>query len=157
MKQYISFLPVQQQDRILSLLLVNCVIELSYLLFKNCIHSLTSGVVFHSFKRAAITPVSNSGDGTIIGNYRPILLTLYSVKYFRGLLENRYPCLLTKKGCSNNTKHGFRSGRSCLSGLLNVFDDVIKMLDGGCFTVDMVYLDFSKGLTKWIMAFSLIN
>ena len=43
---------------------------------------------------------------------------------------------LTRKGHLNNTKHGFRSGRSCLSALL------------GCCTVDMIYLDFSKAFDK---------
>ena len=47
----------------------------------------------------------------------------------------------------DNTQHGFRSGRSCLSALLNVFDDVMQMLDGGC-SIDMVYLDFSKAFDK---------
>ena len=38
-------------------------------------------------------------------------------------------------------------GRSCLSALLNVFDDIMHMLDGGG-SVDMVYLDFSKAFDK---------
>ena len=51
------------------------------------------------------------------------------------------------KGCINSTQHGFRSGRSCLSVLLNVFNDIMHMLDGGS-SVDMVYLDFSKAFDK---------
>ena len=38
----------------------------------------------------------------------------------------------------NSTQHGFRCGRSCLSALLNIFDDIR----------DMVYLDFSKAFDK---------
>ena len=46
-----------------------------------------------------------------------------------------------------NTHHGFRSGRSCLSALMNVFDDLIHMLSSDT-TVDMIYLDFSKAFNK---------
>ena len=54
---------------------------------------------------------------------------------------------LTRRGHLNNTQHGFRSGRSCLSALLSVFDDLMHMLSIDC-TVDMIYLDFSKAFDK---------
>ena len=54
---------------------------------------------------------------------------------------------LTRRGHLNNTQHGFRSGRSCLSALLGVFDDLMYMLSSDC-TVDMIYLDFSKAFDK---------
>ena len=43
----------------------------------------------------------------------------------------------------NNTQHGFRSGRSCLSPLLDVYDNIIHMINNKS-TVDMIYLDFSN-------------
>ena len=49
----------------------------------------------------------------------------------------------------NNTQHGFRSGRSCLSALLDVFDDLMHMLSSDT-TVDMIYL---KAFDKVIMAY----
>ena len=39
----------------------------------------------------------------------------------------------------NETQHGFRGGRSCLSALLDVFDDIMNML-GKDPSVDMVYM-----------------
>ena len=54
---------------------------------------------------------------------------------------------LTRRAHLNNTQHGFRSGRSCLSALLDVFDDLMHMLSSDC-TVDMIYLDFSKAFDK---------
>ena len=36
---------------------------------------------------------------------------------------------------------------SCLSALLNVFDDIMHLMSGGN-TVDMVYLDFAKAFDK---------
>ena len=50
---------------------------------------------------------------------------------------------LDQKGCLNSTEHGFRPGRSCLSALVDVFDNIMHMLDSDS-SVDMVYLDFSK-------------
>ena len=50
---------------------------------------------------------------------------------------------LERKGLLNSTQHGFRSDRSCLSALLNGFDNLMNMIDSST-TVDMIYLDFSK-------------
>ena len=54
---------------------------------------------------------------------------------------------LDRKGCLNTTQHGCRPGRSCLSALLDVFDNIMHMLDSNS-AVDMVYLDFSKAFDK---------
>ena len=47
----------------------------------------------------------------------------------------------------NNTQHGFRSGRSCLSALLDVYDNIMHMINKKS-TVDMIYIDFSKAFDK---------
>ena len=54
---------------------------------------------------------------------------------------------MTRQDHLNNTHHGFRSGSSCLSALLDVFDDLMHMLSSDT-TVDMIYLDFSKAFDK---------
>ena len=47
----------------------------------------------------------------------------------------------------NENQHGFRSGRSCLSQLLEHLDQIIDILeDGG--NVDVIYLDFAKAFDK---------
>ena len=43
---------------------------------------------------------------------------------------------------------GLGRGRSCLSALLSVFDDVMQLLSSGNNTVDMVYLDFANAFDK---------
>ena len=58
-------------------------------------------------------------------------------------MRKQVSSFIDKKGFLNSTQHGFRSGRSCLSALWNVFDDGMHMLDGGG-SVGMMYLDFSK-------------
>ena len=57
---------------------------------------------------------------------------------------------MNRQGHLNNTQHGFRSGRSCLSALLDVFDDLMHMISSDT-TIDMIYLDFQRPLTRWIM------
>ena len=138
---YISFYPLQKQGQ-----LVNCATELAplHIIFT---HSLPSGVVPPSFKRAAITPVFKSGDRSVPSNYRPISLTSVISKVLERIIRKQVSSFIDKKGFLNNTQHGFRSGRSCLSALLNVFDDVMYMLDGGG-SVDMVYLYFLKASDK---------
>ena len=133
-------------DGIPSSLLVNCATELAPLLLIVFTHSLSSGVVPPSFKLAAITPVFKSGDRTTPNNYRPISLTSVFSKVLERIIRKQVSSFMDKKGCLNSTQHGFRSGRSCLSALLSVFNDIMHMLeDGG--SVDM-YLDFSKAFDK---------
>ena len=134
-------------DGIPSSLLVNCATELAPLLLIVFTHSLSSGVVPPSFKLAAITPVFKSGDRTTPSNYHPISLTSVFSKVLERIIRKQVSSFIDKKGCLNSTQHRFRSGRSCLSALLSVFDDIMHMLeDGG--SVDMVYLDFSKAFDK---------
>ena len=59
---------------------------------------------------------------------------------------------MNRQGHLNNTQHGFRSGRSCLSALLDVFDDLMHMLSSDT-TVDMIHLDFSNVASLMIHEF----
>lgn len=44
-------------------------------------------------------------------------------------------------------QHGFVKGRSCLTNLIEFFEEVTKMIDEGK-AVDVVYMDFSKAFDK---------
>ena len=108
-------------------LLLNCAHELApslLILFKQ---SISSGVIDPSLKRAAIVPVI--------------------IKVLERIIRKQIVAFLVSKGYLNPTQHGFREGRSCLSALLNVFDDIMHLMSGGN-TVDMVYLDFAKAFDK---------
>ena len=129
-------------DGIPASLLLNCASEL--ILFK----SLDSGVIDPSLKKAAIVPVFKSGDRTVLSNYRPISLTSVIFKVFERVIRKQIVTFLISNEHLNSTQHGFRGGRSCLSALLSVFDDVMQLLSSGNNTVDMVYLDFLKAFDK---------
>ena len=128
--------------------LLNCASELApslLILFKQ---SLDSGVIDPSLKKAAIVPVFKSGDRTVPSNYRPISLTSVIIKVFERVIRKQIVTFLISNGHLNPTQHGFMGGRSCLSALLSVFDDVMQLLSSGINTVDMVYLDFAKAFDK---------
>ena len=55
---------------------------------------------------------------------------------------------LTDNNFFNSTQHGFREGRSCLSALLNVYNDIVHMISDPSAVVDMIYLDFAKAFDK---------
>ena len=45
------------------------------------------------------------------------------------IIRKQICSFLDQNGCFNSTQHGFRSGRSCLSAILDVFDNIMHMLD----------------------------
>ena len=54
---------------------------------------------------------------------------------------------MTENDLLNHTQHGFLHGRSCLSALLSVYDDLVNM-NITASAVHMIYLDFSKAFDK---------
>ena len=131
-------------DYIPSYLLLNGAAELAPALKLLFSQSLAHGFIPASLKRAAITPIFKSGPKTSPSNYRPISLTSTIIEVFERIIRKQVVAFLTRQGHLNNTQHGFRSGRSCLSALLDVFDDLMHMLS---------ILIFQRHLTWWIMAY----
>ena len=48
----------------------------------------------------------------------------------------------------NSSQHGFRSGRSTVTQLLQFLDEIFFKLELGCQHVDIIYLDFTKAFNK---------
>ena len=115
-------------DGIPSSLLINCASEIAPLLRKLFTASFLKGYIPSSFKRAAIVLIFKSGDKCLPGNYRPISLTSVICKVYERIIRKQVFSFLCDKNCLNDTQHGFRSGRSCLSALLDVYDDVMHMV-----------------------------
>ena len=99
-------------------------------------------------KRAAIVPVYKSGERSNPINYRPISLTPILMKILERIVRKQVVQFLTDNNFLNSTQHGFREGRSCLSALLNVYDDIVHMISDPSAVVDMIYLDFAKAFDK---------
>ena len=54
---------------------------------------------------------------------------------------------LNRNNLFSECQHGFRSGKSCTTQLLEVLEDWSEALEKGE-TIDVIYLDFSKAFDK---------
>ncbi|KAF2343437.1 Reverse transcriptase domain, partial [Trinorchestia longiramus] len=109
--------------------------------------SLETGIVPDDWKRANVTPIFKKGNKQIPNNYRPISLTSVISKTIERLLKVRITKHLNDQNFINDTQHGFKEKRSCLTNLLDFFGDVNRIYDSTK-AVDLVHLDFQKAFDK---------
>ena len=109
--------------------------------------SLESGEVPEIFKMAYVTPIHKSGAKTMPANYRPVSLTSHIAKTMERIIRKYLVAHLEVNEKMSENQHGFRQGRSCLSQLLQHYDNILKILEDG-YNADCVYLDFSKCFDK---------
>jgi len=74
-------------------------------------------------------------------------LTSIVGKLLESIIKDQIVNFLEDNNLIKDSQHGFMSGRSCLTNLLDFMEEVTRELDNGnC--VDVVYLDFSKAFDK---------
>ena len=134
-------------DGFACILLKNCVSSLSKPLFQLYRKCLDDGTVPKSFKRSCITPIFKAGNKGLGVNYRPVGLTSQLSKVFEKIVREQMLDFFEKNYLLNNTQHGFRKGRSCVSQLIEHFEKIIENLNQG-YNVDVIYLDFCKAFDK---------
>ena len=120
-----------------AILLKNCKESLSYplfLLWKQC---LDEEVIPSELKQSLITPQYKGGCRSLAPNYRPIALTSHLIIIFEKVIRNHITAYLEENQLLNPNQHGFRSGRSCLSQLLEHFDTILNYLQAGA-NVDVI-------------------
>uniref|UniRef100_A0A8C5M6F8 Reverse transcriptase domain-containing protein n=1 Tax=Leptobrachium leishanense TaxID=445787 RepID=A0A8C5M6F8_9ANUR len=105
--------------------------------------SLLTGVVPEDWKLANVVPIYKKGSREESGNYRPVSLTSVVGKLMETMLKERIVEHLKTHRLQDQKQHGFTSGRSCQTNLIDFFDWVTKIIDTGG-AVDIAYLDFSK-------------
>ena len=66
------------------------------------------------------------------------------MKLFKRIIRKQVIFVLVVNKLLNPSQHGFRENRSCLSALLNVYDNLLFMLAEKPCIIDMIYLDFSS-------------
>ena len=98
-------------------------------------------------KESIIAPLYKSGSKSCAANYRPVALTSHLIKVFEKIVKNHITEFLSDNNLLNPNQHGFRDGRSCLSELLDHYNEIINYLQFGT-NVDVVYLDFAKAFDK---------
>ena len=109
--------------------------------------SLKEGSVPAKLKRSLITPVHKGESKSIAANYRPIALTSHLIKLFEKVIRKQMIKHMNENELFNASQHGFRTGRSCLSQLLEQYDTVLSIIDDEA-NADVVYLDFAKAFDK---------
>ena len=80
-----------------------------------------------------------------VENYRPISLLLIASKVFERCVLNSIKDHLYQ--VISPKQHGFCTGRSCVTNLLEALDHIGSLLDSGS-QVDTIYLDMSKAFDK---------
>ena len=109
--------------------------------------SIELGIVPQDWRDASVTPLHKKGSKEKVENYRPISLTSVIGKLLESVVKETIVNHLETFSLIRNSQHGFRSGRSCLTNLLDFFEKVTEVLDEGN-PVDVVYLDFAKAFDK---------
>jgi hypothetical protein len=135
-------------DGIPAILIKKCKSALNPVLLSLFQHSMTTGQVPQLFRSAFVKPLLKSGnlksDKT---GFRPIALTSILCRTMERIIRIRIQNHLEDEGLLTEDQHGFRSGRSCLTQLLQHYDQVLSALEAGG-NLDVVYLDYAKAFDK---------
>ena len=129
-------------------LLKECAVELSTPLYILWRFSLDTADIAPLLKSAVICPILKPGlNKNKPNSYRPVSLTSHLIKVFERVLRNAIVRYLQENDLLPEDQHGFLSGRSTLSQLLNHIEEAIRAYEEGLAT-DTVYLDFAKAFDK---------
>jgi Reverse transcriptase (RNA-dependent DNA polymerase) len=128
-------------------MLQHCSDEISPVLAALYRKSLRDRKVPAEWKQANVVPIFKKGSKSDAGNYRPISLTCVCCLVMESILKDDIIAHLDRNKVINKTQHGFKSGRSCTTNLLEFLEPVTKASDDGK-PVDIVYLDFAKAFDK---------
>ena len=109
--------------------------------------SLDQGQLLEDWKIANVIPVFKKGNRSHPSNYRPISLTSICCKILEHIVYSNVLHHLQKYNILCEEQHGFRSGRSCETQLLNTINDLTKNLNERHQT-DVILLDFSKAFDR---------
>ena len=107
--------------------------------------SLRLGSVSTDWKLANVVPVFKSDSKEHAENYRPISLLCLVSKVMERCVFNSIKDRV--HSLNDSSQHGFITGPSCVTQLVEVLDFIGSQLDNGG-QVDVIYLDMSKAFDK---------
>ena len=110
-------------------------------------HSLKTGLIPPTLKTQFITPIYKKDNRSDPANYRPVSITSHLIKIFERVLRRHLVSYLELNNILNQSQHGFRKNRSCLTQLISHVDHIYNCLNSGN-EVDVIYLDFAKAFDK---------
>ena len=124
-------------------LLRECADELSEPLSIIYALSYEEGSLPQDWKQANVTPIFKKGNKNEASNYRPVSLTSVVCKVMESIIRDELIKVTEANGIFPDEQHGFRTGRSCRTNLLETFEEWTKLIDKGS-GFDAIYLDFRK-------------
>ena len=134
-------------DKLPAIVLKECADQLCKAVLIIWRKSLDTGEIPDILKLQTIIPVYKKGSKTLPENYRPVSLTSHLTKLFERILRRKLILHIESNNLLSDNQHAFRSGRSCLSQLLQHIEYVLETLEKKC-NIDVIYLDFSKAFDK---------
>src|SRR5664279_4135291 len=81
------------------------------------------------WKKAEMAPIFKKGNRNDPGNYRPISLTSIPCTVMESIIKDALVEKWITMNLINKCQHGFVKGRSCLTNLLETFENWTKALD----------------------------
>ena len=113
-----------------------------FILFKQ---SFNSGCLPSDWTDANICALHKKKARTEANNYRPVSLTSHVIKTFEKLILYDILTYCDEFNLLSCHQHGFRTGKSCLTNLLECFDDWTSSFDQRPKQgTDIIYTDFQK-------------
>ena len=109
--------------------------------------SLEQRKAVRDWKLQNISPLFKKGSKDDPGNYRPMSLTSVPGKMLESIIVDDMMSHLEHNKLILDSQHGFRSGRSCLTNLVDFFHDMFSIYDKTR-AVDILHLDFRKAFDK---------
>ena len=134
-------------DGVESRVLKECAKELAPNLQQIYRKSLDEASVPMQWKEANIVPIHKSGSKAVMGNFRPVALTLIICKVFERILCSAIMSFLMTNELITEQQHGFVRGRSCQTNVLLCMERWTDIVDGGN-SVDVAYFDYAKAFDK---------
>ena len=134
-------------DGIPAVLLKRCASSLSVPIHLLWSESMSTGIVPQFYKTGYVSPLFKKGSRCNAANYRPVTLTSHVVKVYERVVRKHMIQHLETNNLLSGKQHGFRSNRSCLTQMLDHFDDIFEGFTQGLDT-DSIYLDFEKAFDK---------
>jgi len=106
--------------------------------------SYETGTLPNTWTHATVCPIYKKGSRTLPENYRPISLTSIPCKIMEHIIVSQTWKHLNRHNIITSNQHGFRTGMSCETQLIEAIHDWTTILNNGQGQIDVILLDFSK-------------
>ena len=105
--------------------------------------SFETGIFPDAWKIANVIPLRKGGDPTDVGNLRPISLLPISGKLAERMMHTHISHFIEEQGLLNEKQGGFRKGKSTISTVATLTDDILVGLNDKKFSV-ATFIDLKK-------------